>query len=333
MGLLHYFGHEVYVLSPSEISRDEHQQGADVWHALASAHDRSIFIAYSLGVVVGVVVLLYLKRQRLFKRIGKLIDKGTVFAPDFIRVVFGLSLIFAARHQAVFGPELPIDSFSFHILIAPFLYIVGVLTVLGIATRWLGIAASLFWLFTFIDRGWYMLTYANYLGEALALVFLPRQNFSLDKLLTKPSAKLMKYEQWSMPVARILFGFSLFYTALNVKFAASALPLDVVHRYDLQRYFHYDPMLIVLGAALVEILIAALYMLGFLQRVNSLIFIAFITLSISFFKEEVWPHYLLLALAVGIFIHAPDLLSLDSRISARTDKRTAKKRRLRPRFI
>lgn len=317
LSLPRYFAHEVYVLSPGEISHDEHEHSANVWQALSSSHDRNIFIGYCTAAVILICLLTYLKHRPLFRRIGKLIDKGTVFAPDFIRIVFGLSLIFAARHHSIFGPELPIASFSLHALIAPFMFILGVLCVLGIATRWLGIIACLFWLFTLADKGWYMLTYANYLGEALALVFLPRQNFSLDKHFFKPKASLLKYEKWSMPAARILFGFSLLYTAINVKFVTSDLSLDVVHRYDLTRYFHYDPMLIVLGAGMVEIMIAALYMLGFLQRLNSLLFIGFLVLSISFFKETVWPHYLLLALATGIFVHKPDDLSLDSRIGSR----------------
>ena len=35
---------------------------------------------------------------------------------------------------------------------------------------------------------------------------------------------------------------------------------------------------------------------------------------ISFFKEDVWPHYLLIALAVGIFLHKPDQLTMDKKL-------------------
>lgn len=313
LGLPRYFGHEVYVLSPGEIKADEHEHAVNVWHALASSHDLHIFIAYVVGTILFLSLALALKRTELFQRIGKFIDRATVFAPDFIRIVFGASLIFSARHHAVFGPELPMGSFSFHQALPPLLYISGVLLILGVGTRIFAALIALFWLFTLADKGWYMLTYMNYLGEALALILLPRQNFGLDRFLYRGKVKKTGYEKWSMPAARILFGASLLYTAINVKFVTSNLSLDVVHRYDLQRYFHYDPLLIVLGAGMVEILIAVLYMLGFLQRLNSLIFIGFLVLSISFFKESVWPHYLLLALAIGIFAHKPDALSLDSK--------------------
>jgi len=308
------FGHEVYVLSPGQISADKHEAKVNVWRALGSAHNQRLFAAFFVGITASLLLALWLKLRPSFKRLGAFIDKAGYFAPDLIRVVFGASLIFSARHQAVFGPELPIDSFSFHQFIGPFLCLSGIFLILGLATRWWAILTTLFWLFTFADRGWYMLTYINYLGEALALILLPRQNFSLDRLLLRGRPRRFAYRQWALPATRILFGFALLYAAINVKFVTTALSLDVVNRYHLTHYFPFDPLFVVLGAGLVELLIAALYLLGLLNRLNSLIFIGFIVSSILFFKEAVWPHYLLLGLAAGIFLDKPDFLSLDARL-------------------
>ena len=307
-----WLAHEVYVLSPGEISADEHSNKINIWSVLHASHNLRVFIVYSLLILLVIVAALFLKSRAPIKKFGKLVDKCTVFAPDFIRVVFGLSLIFSASHRAVFGPELPATDFTLHRFIGPFMFISGVALILGLRTRLFGLLTALFWLFTLFDKGWYLLTYINYFGESVALILLSRQKFSLDRLIgksKKPSSA--SYEKWAMPAARLLFGFSILYAAINVKFVTTALSIDVVNRYGLTRYLHFDPLFIVLGAGLIESLIAVLYLLGFLQRLNSLVFVAFLTLSIWFFKEDVWPHYLLLGLAIGIFMHKPDILALD----------------------
>jgi uncharacterized membrane protein YphA (DoxX/SURF4 family) len=162
-----------------------------------------------------------------------------------------------------------------------------------------------------------MLTYANYLGEAIAIYLLPYQHMSIDFLFTKKrtQAKRMKFERYSMPIARVLFGFSLLYTALTVKFMDTALSLDVVNHYNLTRFFPFDPLFVVLGAALIELLVSLLIITGFLQRFTSVLFLAVMTLSLIFFKESVWPHYLLIGLGVGVFLHRPDVWSLDTRLA------------------
>ena len=309
--------HEVYVLNGQQIAADKHAPKTDPWSALHSSHDRWTFLIYGLAITLSLLLALYLKSRNFFQKIGQLIDRATVIAPDIIRISLGASLIAAGHFHSVFGPELPSNSFAGSALIGPGCYIVGIGLVLGLGSRLLGALVSAFWVFTLFDKGWYMLTYANYFGEALALAIIPRQKFSLDALLFKAKKTKSSMEPWAMPVARILFGFSLLYAAVNVKFVTTALSLQVVNQYDLTRYFHFDPLFVVLGAGLVEILIASLYMLGLLQRLNSLMFIGFITASLLFFKEAVWPHYLLLGLAVGIFLHKPDKLALDSRLFKR----------------
>lgn len=311
------FAHEVYVLTPSEVSAAEQAPKVNILDALSSANNVKTFVFCGGAITALMVLALFLKTLPIFKSLGKRLDQATAFAPDVIRIVFGVSLLFSARHQAVFGPELPAGQFSFSEIIVPFLYFSGLSLILGIRIRLLGILTALFWLFTFFDRGFYMLNYAHYLGESLALILFWRQKFSLDRLISRAKIKKLAYEEWSMPVARILFGFSILYAAINVKFVTAALSLDVAQQYELTRYFHLDPLFIVLGAALTESLIAILFMLGLLRRLNASIFIIFLVISILFFKESVWPHYLLLGLAAGIFLHKADRLALDNYIPRR----------------
>ncbi len=313
------FAHEVYVLSPKQISQDQQAHSPNIWQALSSFHNLRIFILGGLLTLAIFALAIFLKSTKPAQKLGKFIDKATVFAPDIIRVAFGVSLLLSAFHHALFGPELPLNNFPAPRIAGAILYVLGIGLVLGIFSRWLAAASIVLYVVAFTVKGWYMLTYINYLGEALAVYLFPRQNFSLDKLIAKlrhVKERSPRDEKYSMPVARLLFGFSIIYAAINVKFVTANLSLDVVNRYHLTHYFPFDPLFIVLGAGLVEILIGLLYMLGLLQRFNTVFFLIFLTASLMFFKEDVWPHYLLIALAVGIFLHKPDTWAIDNRVSS-----------------
>lgn len=310
-----FFAHEVYVLPPEKISDDYANKNVSAFDALNSAGNlkvmaiMSIFIAGFFGLAV------VLKYTQAFQKAGKFIDRFTKFAPDFIRIIFGLSLVSSAYHNALYGPELPLGLFPGSELIRILLYVSGLALIIGVFTRFFGWLSVLTYLYAFVFKDWYMLTYASYLGEAIAVILLPRQNFSVDRLLVKRVAKETNasLEKFSMPVARILFGFALLYAAIKIKIFNPALSLDVATTYNLSDFFHLDPPMIVLGAALTEIMIALLYISGFMLRVTSVIFVVFVTLSLLYFKESVWPHYLLFGLAIGIFMHKPDMLALDSK--------------------
>lgn len=309
-----YFAHEVYVLTPGQIKQDQAVSSPNVWHALGSGNNLRILIFGLVFMTAIFGLMLWLKSTKPFQKLGKFIDKATYFAPDLIRLAFGVSLLLSASHHALFGPELPLENFPFHSIVNLVLVVLGVGLTLGIFSRILSAGAIILFCFAFITKGWYMLTYVNYLGEALAVFLLPVQNLSLDKLVTKlRRSKISKprFESFSLPATRLLFGFSIIYAAVNVKFVTANLSVDVVNRYHLTNYFHFDPMMIVLGAGLIEVLVGLLYMLGLLQRLNTVFFLVFLALSLSFFKEDVWPHYLLIALALGIFLHKPDKWALD----------------------
>lgn len=307
------FAHEVYVLSPQEVAADKHRH-IDFFAPLHSGHDVRIIILYTLILLAVIGFFVWLKTKRPIQKLGALIDKAGLWAPDLIRVVFGLSLVFSALHNALYGPELPLSSFPHGQLLRPILFILGGGIVAGIFTRLLSLLSIVIFVFAFWDKGWYMLTYTNYLGEALALILVTYQSFSLDRLRhrggKKDSARFT-IPELALPATRTLFGFALLFTAFNIKVASPAVSLDVVERYHLTKFFHFDPMMVVLGATLVELLIALFFIIGFMQRINSLVFITFIGLSLAYFKEAVWPHYLLFALAIGIFLDRPDSYTVD----------------------
>ncbi len=311
---LRLFGHELYVLSSSAAKHDEANHSVNPWDALNNSHDLMLFLVCALAIGGVLVLAAYLKRTAFFQKVGATLNKATVIAPDIIRVAFGASLISSALHLSLFGPELPMHDFLAPDLLRPIMFVSGVALIVGLGTRLFAMIAAAIWIMAVFYKGWYMLTYLNYIGEAIAVILLPVQTLSLDHLWYKLRHKAVPkpfYQKYSMSVTRIGFALALLYTAIAIKFAEAALALDVVNTFELTRYFPFDPLFIVLGAGLVEIVIAVLYLAGLLQRLTTIVFLVFLTLSLLFFKEEVWPHYLLIALGVGIFLHKPDVWALD----------------------
>lgn len=321
--------HEVYVLNKTLVTSDETNHSINIWHALNSGRTWLLFIACALTIGSLFALALYLKSRPYFKKLGHQIDKSAILAPDIIRIAFGASLLFSASHGALYGPELPLHSIIGGNLILALLWVSGTGLVLGLWSRIWALLMMLVWLWALVTKGVYLFTYGNYLGEALAVFLLPCQRMSIDYFITnkEKSKSIMRWSHFSMPVARILFGASLLYTAVSVKFMDTALSLDVVNHYHLTNYFPFAPLFVVLGAGLIEVLVSLLYMTGLLQRFTTVIFLVFMTLSLLFFKESVWPHYLLIALAIGIFMHKPDMWAADRYLFAKQSKPGKRERR------
>ena len=318
------FAHEVYVLTPEQINHDLGLHSPNVWRSLNNSHNLRLFILFSLLMLGILGIALFLKATKPAQRLGRFLNRATIIAPDLIRVAFGVSLLISASNNTVFGPELPISNFPLPYLLRASLIVIGAALIIGMFTRLFAWLAVVMFFYVLAANGWYMFTYLNYLGEALAIALLPTQMLSLDAFIAKlRHIKPIKprYESYSMPVARVLFGFSIIYAAVNVKFVTSALSINVVNQYHLTNYFPVDPLLLVLAAGLIECLIGFMYMLGLLQRFNTVFFLIFLALSLAFFKEDVWPHYLLIALAIGIFLHKPDNWALDGRLFSKQKSR------------
>ena len=307
------FAHEVYVLDNNSIDSDRHNHSVNIWQALNGGKTWIIFFVFVLLIGCLFALALHLKSTPFFKKLGLKLDNASIFAPDLIRIAFGASLLFSASHAALYGPELPLHSLVGGKLIQAILWICGTALIIGFWNRLWATLAAIIWLWAFITKGVYLLTYLNYLGEAIAVFLLPCQRLSVDFLITskKKSISIMKHAAYSMPAARILFGLSLLYTAITMKFMDTAISLDVVNHYHLTDYFPFPLLFVVLGAGLLELAVSLLYITGVLQRFTTIIFLTFMTLSLLFFKESVWPHYLLIAIAAGIFLHRPDVWTID----------------------
>ena len=308
-----YFAHEVYVLDDKTINTDLHNHSVNIWSALNTTQNWIWFVVFGLCIATLFLLAFYLRYRPFFEAIGKRLDKTMWFVPDIIRIAFGASLIFSAWHGALYGPELPLSSITGGAVLHIFLWVAGTALIIGWQNRIWATLTLVVWAWALLLKGPYLFTYMNFVGEAIAIILLPVQRLSIDYLMTgkQKAAQLMKYAHYSMPVGRVLFGFSLLYTAISVKFMDTAMTLSVVTHYDLTRFFPFDPLFVVLGAALIELAVALLVMSGFALRFTSFVFLFVMTLSLIFFQESVWPHYLLMAFGIGLLLHTPDRWSID----------------------
>ncbi|MEK7603038.1 MAG: hypothetical protein AAB459_02220 [Patescibacteria group bacterium] len=312
LSVLQNFAHEVYVLNSEKIKTGLNDHSVHVFDALNSAKNVRLFLLFSGIIALLVLIALILSFKTFFIRIGKKLDKSSSWALVVIRIAFGASLILSAVNNSLYGPELPLGDFYAPFFLKIIMLVSGTSLIVGFKSRLFAAVSIIIWFFAFTVKGPYVLTYINYLGEAIALVMLPRTIFSIDEKLGSYDGKKFALEKYSLPIARILFAFSLLYTAITIKFTTTVLTLDVVRDFQLTRFFPFDPLFVVLGASLIEVLVGLLFLFGILQRFTSALFLIVMMLSVWFFGEAVWPHLLIIALGVGLFMHRPDNLTLDS---------------------
>jgi hypothetical protein len=220
------------------------------------------------------------------------------WAAPVARVTLGSCLLLSAYHGALFGPELPLSDFgAFGILIRLGLYAAGLLITFNlypqigasIALLIYGAGAALY--------GVYAVTYLNYLGEILLTLFL-----------LKPV-----YQEYGFLLVRVAFGISVAFSALYAKFIHSNLALSTIYDYNLTNFFHFDPLFIVLGACIIEVLMGVFFAAGFELRHTSLFYLFWICLSLVYFGESVWPHLILVGVNVAIFMYGYDRWSIEGR--------------------
>src|SRR5207244_2508272 len=94
-----------------------------------------------------------------------------------------------------------------------------------------------------------------------------------------------RLEPYAFPALRILFGLSIAFASYFAKFLHSQLALDVVNNYHLTNYFHFEPLFIVLGAFMVDLLIGMFFMVGVEIRHTVLFFLFWLALSLLYFGE------------------------------------------------
>ncbi len=315
--------HEVYVLDPNAISTGIGTSSPNPFSAVLK--DENQFAFWMLISIITVVAVFLISISRAAeKKLAPVLMRLKTWAPFVARITLGLSLFASAYYNSLFGPELPLTAIfhAFAPLIRAMLFIGGAMIALGLFTRAAAIAAILIYGWAAAVYNVYMLTYLNYFGEMAINIILGSGAYSLDSLLRKKvSGKTQLFkktaEQYGFAALRICFGIAVIFASWYAKFEHSQLALDTVIRYHLTNYFRFDPLFVVLGAFIIETLIGIFFIVGFEIRFTAIFFLVFLTLSLLYFGEIVWPHLILLGVNITFLFYGYDRFSLEGRFFKR----------------
>ncbi len=324
--------HEVYVLSPAQITDATHMAPFDMLDTVRDNLSQFTFWAFiSILVIIGVF---FISIMRVLERwLDPFFSRIRPYAPFVARITVGLSFLAAAYYQASYGPELPlINTYgSYTGFVTAILVIIGIMIIVGLYARIAAGVALVMYAVAVWFHGWYMLTYLNYLGEIIVLFLLGSHNISLDNMLTKNTSRpshqknideknkkgglLSSCKAWLAPrsfaILRICFGISLISASAYAKVIYNNLALFTVVKYHLDVLLGFEPHFLVLGAAIIEILLGTFIILGFEIRFTALFFEFWLVQSLCFFGEAVWPHIILIGIPIALFMYGYDNYSVE----------------------
>lgn len=317
--------HEVYVLSHQTVQEALQASGISLWDVMMQHLDQFTFWAF-IGAFV-VVVVFFASVSRFLERIfDPLLIKLPPYAPVIGRITIGFAFIAAAYYQSLYGPELPIESVfgAASPLVVGLLVVVGTMIIVGFYARIAAIIGLLIFVAAAVVYGSYMFTYTNYIGELLLLSILGAHKFAFHhKGHDETHAPRIflelkeKFTPYAFPFLRVAFGISLIYASVYAKIIHNKLALTVAatplagHATSLASVFGFSPEFLVLGAAIVEILIGLFFILGIEIRFVSIFLIFWLSLSLWYFGEAVWPHIILIGIPLAFICYGYDRYSLE----------------------
>jgi uncharacterized membrane protein YphA (DoxX/SURF4 family) len=302
--------HEVYVLPEKAVERDLALANTNPLHLLYLTEQRERFFFFLLIylVIIGMFAVVAWHRP-LQEKTAPFLNELKNHAGAVIRIFAGLGLVIASLNGALFGPELAVSIIYHSELIRVLEFVIGMMLVLGLLTRVAAVGLVLLFSAAFSFGSGFAFSYLVYLG---AVAYgMGGTKFCLDLKLFSPRKNLVCYQDtYAEMFLRVMFGLSLIWSAVYVKILHAPLALDVVETYGLTRYLPFEPLFIVLGAALIELSIGFSFLIGFLVRFNALLLIALTLLSVSFFGEALWPHLILVGAAIAVFMQGYDKYSI-----------------------
>lgn len=316
--------HEVYVLDSDPIEKALSVASPNPFTAYIGNEHQFFFWGFVSFVVVSTILCASV--FRLFeRRLDPIFFFLKRFAHVLVRFTIAASLISFGMYSALFGPELPFEQLFGDAsgLAQVGLMALGVFILLGLYVRTTAAILLALYVYAYTVFGWYIFTYTDHLGAFLLLLLLGSGPWSLDRRVNggrMPATLRMFFHHlspYAFPIMRILFGFGIMFASIYAKFIHSQLALDVVNQYHLTNYFPFDPLFVVLGALIIEFLAGLMMFLGIEIRWTGLFLIFWLTLSLIYFQEAVWPHIVLFGLGLAIFCHGYDRYSLEGLILKR----------------
>lgn len=315
--------HENYVLPADQIGKGMNDTSYHVLDALRMPHNLQIALAVSLGGFFLFLLYLFFVRSKagnsFHDRLLKLEPAGHVL----LRVALGVSFIASAYTSSYLGPEISVFSLPLGAIIHPALYILGAMLIAGLYAEAAGALGLITLVLAMIVYRDYMLTYFNYFGEFIALLFFGSRTASADGIIRGAKKIPQKYRDLEKAVIRITYGISILYPAISIKLLHPLIIIEIVNTYHLNSIhwlFPSDPLLIALGTGIAQTVVGVCLILGLFTRLNTLITFVLMVMSVFFFREAVWPHYILLALALYLMVTNGGEWGLDGLIRRRKIK-------------
>lgn len=313
---LRLLAHEVYVLKPSEIKSAIELPSPNPFSSLTTNGALFLFCALATIVLVSIIFLISVSRK-IEKRYDPFLYKIKHYAPFIGRVTIGISLMSAAFAHSLFGQEISLRELfgNYETGAELLLFLAGGFFVFGLWTRLAAGVVLAFFILAIVHYNFYMLTYLTYLGEAVLMLFVGGHLVSVDRNMSsrKNKMKIHPHSSKGFLFMRVLFGISLLFSSFYAKFLHSNLALMTVSDYHLTNFFSFPPLFLVLSAFLVESLIGIFFIIGFEIRFTAIFFMVFLMLSLIYFGESVWPHFILIGTNLAIFSHGYDRYTLEGR--------------------
>lgn len=312
------FAHEVYVLSPEVVFNAMQSPPLAVIDIILQHTGQFFFWAFITAWAI-LTVLSISVSKRAERLLTPILTPLKRYAPFVARITLGSAMMMSAYEGAMFGPELPMSAFVplTAIPLAKFLlFTAGLAITIGFLTRLFALGLILAYLWMWIPYGWYMLTYINYFGEMLIALIVGNAALAFDSLLhhlyPHTIHRIVRWgEQHAFLILRVTFGISLIFASFYAKYLHAELAIMTVTEYGLTAYFPFDPPFLVLGAFAIELLLGVFILFGVEIRFGSLFLLFWLTLSLLYFKEAVWPHIILAGGALAIFMHGYDRYTVE----------------------
>ncbi len=306
--------HEAYVLDQAffwyELGKPFDLHSMD---ALKSPHNLEVAIVIAFGILAALVLNFFFRKSRIGQSVSKSFERFSPYGPLFVRVAIALAFFYSAMSKSFLGPELPIGSMPYAELLRLGLFAISAMIALGFLAEVAALAAFIIFTLGFFVFGSYLITYLNYLGEIVVLLLFGIRRWSLDGFIFGPKKFLKRFEKYEPTILRIFYGAALIYAAITVKLLHPSLTVEVVNHWNLTQFywlFPSDPLLVTFGAGLAECAIGLFIILGFEMRLTVLISLFYITLSLLFFRELVWPHLMLYGISFSLLVR-PEIFTLD----------------------
>lgn len=306
--------HEAYVLDHDffwgELSKPFNTSS---WKALENPHNFYLTILIASSILLLLALNFMLRQTKIGLKMHRALERFSEYGPLFVRITIAIGFFFSAYGMKFLGPELALSSMPFPHLLQILLYIVSICIALGIFTEIAALIALVIFCLGFFVYGSYIFTYLNYLGEIITLLLFGMRKWSFDAKFFGPQKNFLWLQKYEISIIRIFYGLALAYAAIAIKFLHPALTLEVVNHWNLTQFswlFPGDPLLVTFGAGMAELAIGIFIIIGFEMRLIVLISLFYITLSLFFFGESVWPHLLLYGISLDLLVQ-PETFTMD----------------------